>query len=76
MHQLFQMRTVDRTYFSYRTTDISKMVKSGSLTGTNSKTCEILNSFSDLKEITDNNDIIVTETLNIKNMVMFYILVL
>ena len=54
MHQLFQMRTVDRTYFSYRTTDISKMVKSGSLTGTNSKTCEILNSFSDLKEMTDN----------------------
>ena len=53
MHQLFQMRTVDRAYFSYRMTDITKKLKSGDFSRTNAKTCEIINSFSKLKEIKD-----------------------
>jgi hypothetical protein len=56
MHQLFQMRTLDRTYFSYRTTDISKILNSNYFTGTKAETCEIIHYFSQLKEIKDNYD--------------------
>ena len=54
MHQLFQMRTLDRAYFSYRTTDISYILSSEPIPLTKAKTCEIVNSFSELKEMTDN----------------------
>ena len=54
MHQLFQMRTLDRAYFSCRTTDISYIINSEPIPLTKAKTCEIVNSFSELKEMTDN----------------------
>ena len=57
MHQLFQMRTVDRAYFSFRMTDISKNLNQGrSFFRTEAKTCKQLNSFDDYEKITDNYD--------------------
>lgn len=55
MHQLFQIRTVDRAYFSYRTTDITKNFKADiNYYTTEAKECRRIYSFNDLKEVTDN----------------------
>ena len=55
MHQLFQIRTVDRTYFSFRMSDISKdFYKNKRFYFTNAKTCEFVNSYKDFKEVIDN----------------------
>ena len=55
MHQLFQIRTVDRTYFSFRMSDISKdFYKNEHYYFTNAKTCEFVNSYNDYKEVIDN----------------------
>ena len=54
MHQLFQIRTVDRSYFSYRMTDISKNLKSKiNYFNTAAKDCRRIRSFKDLNEVTD-----------------------
>jgi len=54
MHQLFQMRTVDRSYFSYRMSNTSKEFFKGRFWDqTNVKTCELVNSYNDYKEIID-----------------------
>ena len=54
MHQLFQMRTVDRTYFSFRMTDISRDLDAGQgFDRTDAKTCRRITSFDDFKETTD-----------------------
>jgi len=54
MHQLFQMRTVDRSYFSYRMSNTSKeFFKNKKWEDTNAKTCEYIKNYSDFKEITD-----------------------
>ena len=48
MHQLFQMRTVDRGYFSFRMSNISKeFFKNDRFVYTDIKTCEILKSYED-----------------------------
>ena len=57
MHQLFQMRTVDRTYFSFRMSDLSKEhYKNKYFERTNAKTCKFINGYDDFEEITDNYD--------------------
>ena len=54
MHQLFQMRTVDRTYFSFRMTDISRKLNAKQyFDRTDAKTCRRITSFEEFKEITD-----------------------
>ena len=54
MHQLFQMRTVERTYFSFRMSDISKKYYEGrSWEWTNIKTCKPANNYSAYEEVID-----------------------
>ena len=54
MHQLFQMRTVDRSYFSFRMNDYSKnFYKNIYYERTNVKTCEQVNYFNDFGEVKD-----------------------
>jgi len=54
MHQLFQMRTVDRSYFSYRMSNTSKkFFKDRIWDQTNVKTCELIKNYSDYKEEID-----------------------
>ena len=55
MHQLLQMRTVDRAYFSYKTNEITKKLfsKDNEMGRTNFKTCKEINSFNDFKEVKD-----------------------
>ena len=49
MHQLLQMRTVDRAYLSYRMTDISKNLNAENQGRSISKTCKLINNISELK---------------------------
>ena len=54
MHQLFQMRTVDRMYLSFRMSNTSKEFYKGRIKERNNiKTCELVESYDDYKEITD-----------------------
>ena len=54
MHQLFQIRTVDRSYFSYRMTDITKnFMSKQKLYATEAKECRRINYFRELNEVTD-----------------------
>ena len=54
MYQLFQMRTVDRSYFSIRMTDISKeFFKNDYWDRNEPKTCKNVNTYNDLKEKKD-----------------------
>ena len=54
MHQLFQMRTVDRSYFSFIISSASKQYFKGKIwEQTNVKTCESVKSYDDYKEVTD-----------------------
>ena len=48
MHQLLQMRTVDRAYLSYRMTDISKNLNAENQGRSISKTCKLINNISEL----------------------------
>ena len=54
MHQLFQIRTVARSYFSYRMTNITKKFKADlEYYTTEAKECRRISSFSELNEVTD-----------------------
>ena len=54
MHQLFQMRTVDRSYFSFIMSSASKQYFKGKVwEQTNVKTCKSVKSYDDYKEVTD-----------------------
>ena len=55
MHQLFQMRTVDRAYFSYRMSNATELLYEGinNWERTDMKTCKRVKSYADYQIATD-----------------------